>query len=236
MRTPNFVLFLSIFVFLYGNSFGQSVPADSEPVIKRSTSYQLPRSAIDAGIDGTITVAIRIDESGKPKALALISGPMWPCGSTPQAALNDLSTTLSETLMKVEFTPAIKKGKPYETTIGLTFKLKNPNIKPAKVELDQLTGKPKPGMISAGIVNGKAISLPKPAYPREARMNRDSGAVSIQVVIDEKGNVIRAGAVNGAPALQFASRDAACGAKFEPTLLEGSPVMVSGMLTYNFVP
>ncbi|MBK6751813.1 MAG: TonB family protein [Pyrinomonadaceae bacterium] len=236
MRTPNFVFCLTLFVFIYGNAYAQTVPADSEPVIKGSTSYQLPRSAIDAGIDGTITVAIRIDESGKPKALALISGPMWPCGSTPQAALNDLSATLSETLMKVEFTPAVKKGKPYETTIGLTFKLKNPNIKPAKVELDQMTGKPKPAMINAGVVNGKAVSLPKPAYPREARMNRDGGAVSIQVVIDEKGNVIRAGAVNGAPSLQFASRDAACGAKFEPTLLQGSPIMVSGVITYNFVP
>lgn len=236
MRKPIFFNCLALFLFLFGVAAAQAVPADSEPVIKGTTNYKLPPSAIEAGIDGTILVAIRIDEAGKPQAVGVVAGPIWPCGSMPRAALSDVSTSLSDTLMKLEFSPAIKKGKPIESTVVLTLKLRNPNIKPAKIEFDQLTGKPKPVIINAGVINGKAKSLPKPEYPAEAKMNRDGGAVSIQVVIDEKGNVVRAGAVNGARTLQYASRDAACAAKFEPTLLQGSPIMVTGIITYNFVP
>ncbi|MFN0138613.1 MAG: hypothetical protein ACKVQW_00825 [Pyrinomonadaceae bacterium] len=58
----------------------------------------------------------------------------------------------------------------------------------------------------------------------------------MQVLIDESGKIIRAGAVSGAATLQHAPREAACGAKFSRTLSAGNPVKVSGVLTYNFVP
>lgn len=90
--------------------------------------------------------------------------------------------------------------------------------------------------ISGGILNGKANSLPKPPYPPAARAVRASGAVSVQVLIDEGGNVISASAVSGHPLLQPAAVAAARAAKFSPTLLEGNPVKVSGVITYNFVP
>jgi TonB family protein len=90
--------------------------------------------------------------------------------------------------------------------------------------------------ISGGVLNGKAISLPKPSYPAAARAVRASGAVQIQVLIDEDGTVFAAAAAGGHPLLQYASVTAACNAKFSPTLLMGQPVKVSGIITYNFVP
>ncbi len=93
-----------------------------------------------------------------------------------------------------------------------------------------------PKQIVGGVVNGKALSLPKPPYPREARAARASGAVSVQVLIGEDGKLISAQAVSGHPLLQFAARAAACAAKFSPTQLQGIPVKVSGVITYNFVP
>lgn len=90
--------------------------------------------------------------------------------------------------------------------------------------------------ISGGVLNGKAATLPKPPYPPAARAVRASGAVSIQVLIDESGEVFSAQAVSGHPLLRAASAIAACGAKFSPTSLEGNPVKVSGIITYNFVP
>ena len=48
--------------------------------------------------------------------------------------------------------------------------------------------KPVPKQISGGVLNGKATSLPKPPYPPAARAVRASGAVSVQVLIDENGN------------------------------------------------
>ena len=93
-----------------------------------------------------------------------------------------------------------------------------------------------PKQISGGVLNGKATSLPKPPYPPAARAVRASGAVSIQVLIDENGEAFTAQAVSGHPLLRAASTTAACGARFSPTTLEGNPVKVSGIITYNFVP
>jgi TonB family protein len=104
-------------------------------------------------------------------------------------------------------------------------------------------GKPSPtsspGMprapISGGVLNGKAISLPKPAYPAVARAARASGTVVVQVTVDEEGNVISARAVSGHPLLQASATSAARQAKFSPTKLAGQPVKVTGVITYNFV-
>jgi protein TonB len=96
--------------------------------------------------------------------------------------------------------------------------------------------KAPPKTISGGVLNGKAISLPKPAYPPAARAVRAAGAVQVQVLIDETGRVVSATPVGGHPLLQAAAKSAAMGARFSPTLLSGQPVKVSGIITYNFVP
>lgn len=89
--------------------------------------------------------------------------------------------------------------------------------------------------ISGGVLNGKAISLPKPAYPPIARQAHASGTVVVQVTIDENGNVISAAAVSGHPLLRAVAAAAARGARFSPTKLSGQPVKVTGVITYNFV-
>ena len=88
--------------------------------------------------------------------------------------------------------------------------------------------------ISAGVLNGKAISLPTPDYSAEAKAAGAEGVVVIQVIIDEQGNVAEARAISGPRMLQEASVKAAFQAKFSPTLLQGEPVKVSGVIIYNF--
>jgi protein TonB len=95
--------------------------------------------------------------------------------------------------------------------------------------------KPTEEAVTGGVLNGKALSLPQPAYPSIARAAHASGTVTVQVLIDEQGNVIRAHAVDGHPLLQAVSVAAAREAKFSPTLLEGEPVKVTGVIKYNFV-
>jgi len=90
--------------------------------------------------------------------------------------------------------------------------------------------------ISGGVLNGKALSLPKPSYPPIARQAHASGQVVVQVTIDENGSVISARAVSGHPLLQAAAVAAAHGARFSPTKLSGQPVKVTGVITYNFMP
>jgi len=89
--------------------------------------------------------------------------------------------------------------------------------------------------VSGGVLNAKAINLPKPEYPPDARAAKASGTVVIQVIIDEQGNVISAKAVSGHQLLYQASINAALQAKFSPTFLLGEPVKVTGVITYTFV-
>jgi protein TonB len=112
---------------------------------------------------------------------------------------------------------------------------------PAKVQIadepppPEVKPTPPRAPISGGVLNGKAISLPKPAYPPIAKAAHASGTVTVQVTIDENGNVISAHAVSGHPLLQAVAVAAAKGARFSPTKLSGQPVKVTGVITYNFV-
>lgn len=90
--------------------------------------------------------------------------------------------------------------------------------------------------VSGGVLNGKAVSKPEPAYPATARAVHATGVVTVQVTVDESGNVTSATAVSGHPLLQAAAVAAARQAKFSPTRLGGKPVKVTGVLTYNFAP
>ena len=96
------------------------------------------------------------------------------------------------------------------------------------------TTPPAPKTIAGGVVNGKATSLPKPAYPAAARAVGAKGAVNVQVLIDERGNVVSASAISGHALLRAAATAAARRAKFAPTQLSGQPVKVSGVITYVF--
>ena len=89
--------------------------------------------------------------------------------------------------------------------------------------------------ITGGVINGKAVRLVTPAYPAIARSAHASGQVSVQVVIDLEGNVAAAQVVDGHPLLRAAAIKAARESKFTPTKLEGKPVMVVGVIKYNFV-
>ena len=111
---------------------------------------------------------------------------------------------------------------------------------PTKVEVKEEppppAAKPTPhAPISGGVMNGKAVHLVTPPYPAIARSAHASGAVQVQVLIDENGNVIAAHAMSGHPLLQAAAVAAARSSKFTPTKLSGQPVKVNGVIVYNFV-
>jgi periplasmic protein TonB len=113
---------------------------------------------------------------------------------------------------------------------------------PTRVETNDEPPPPKPtpaptprAPISGGVLNGKAVRLVTPPYPAIARSAHAAGAVQVQVLIDENGNVVSAHAVSGHPLLQAAAVAAARASKFTPTKLSGQPVKVNGVIIYNFV-
>lgn len=88
--------------------------------------------------------------------------------------------------------------------------------------------------IETNVLNGKAISLPRPAYPADARGARASGTVTVRVTIDESGSVIRACAVSGPRLLMRESEAAAYRSKFTPATISGVPLKVRGVITYKY--
>jgi periplasmic protein TonB len=95
--------------------------------------------------------------------------------------------------------------------------------------------KPTPrAPISGGVLNGKAIRLVTPTFPSIARTAHVTGSVTVQVLIDENGNVVSASAASGHPLLRPAAVAAARASKFSPTKLSGQPVKVNGVIIYNF--
>lgn len=101
--------------------------------------------------------------------------------------------------------------------------------KPAKTDEDEA------GPHDVGMLNGRAISLPKPVYPAEALKNRIQGQVQVKVTLDETGKVISAEAVFGPEQLRAAAVEAAKRARFKPTEVNGVPDKVFGIVTYDFV-
>ena len=107
---------------------------------------------------------------------------------------------------------------------------KRPATAPPNTTPSSETAKP----VSGGVLNGIAISLPKPRYPSAARNARASGVVTVEVLLDESGRVISARALDGSPFLRDAAVEAARLARFSPTVLSGQPMRVSGVITYKF--
>lgn len=118
--------------------------------------------------------------------------------------------------------------------------------KPEKTDEDktpEVVVKPKPteqkipkNPVSLGVVNGRAIYLAKPPYPAPARQVRAEGAVNVQVLIDEQGNVVSASVVSGHPLLRAVAVSAARQSRFSPTFLSNQPVKVTGVIIYKFTP
>jgi TonB family protein len=90
--------------------------------------------------------------------------------------------------------------------------------------------------ISGGVLNAKATSLPKPAYPAAAKTVKASGTVVVSVTVDENGRVISASATSGHPLLRASAEAAARNARFNPTIIGGKYVKVTGTITYQFLP
>jgi protein TonB len=74
----------------------------------------------------------------------------------------------------------------------------------------------------------------QPEYPILARQTHISGNVVVNAVIDEHGNVVGARALSGHPLLIPAALKAVLQWKYEPTLLNGTPVAVEMEVTVHF--
>jgi len=87
---------------------------------------------------------------------------------------------------------------------------------------------------SGNLEGGRIVSKPQPRYPSDAKANGITGAVVVQIVVDETGKVIAAQPMSGPAQLLKAATQSARQARFSPTKLSGQPVKVTGTITFNF--
>jgi TonB family protein len=233
-----FTLFFVVSAFSQGG-----VPEPPKLISTPKVDY--PTVAKDSDIYGAVFVRVSVDEAGNVTSAEFARGPGSVCGSVTFEPVVALRNAAVDAARQAKFEPA-RSGDhavPYTTEMRFTFAAP-PGRSSKKAETtfsavgtsDESTATNESQTISGGVMNGKALALPKPSYPAAARAVRASGAVPVQVLIYEDGTVFSAEAVGGHPLLQAASVAAACSAKFTPVLLSGQPVKVSGIITYNFVP
>jgi TonB family protein len=190
-----------------------------------------PAEAREVKAEGAVGVDVVVDENG-----TVISAVAQPFDQTPRK--NDDGTPAEPS----EVHPALRQAA--ETAaLGARFSPTLLSGEPVKIRgrivYNFVAGGPSSQLaakISGGVLNGKARSLPTPDYPAAALAVRAAGTVSVQVTVDEAGNVVSAAAISGHPLLRAAAVSAAREAKFAPVLLKGEPVKVNGVLTYNFMP
>jgi protein TonB len=105
---------------------------------------------------------------------------------------------------------------------------------PPRPMLRQNEADNKPLRISSTVLQGKTMERRVPVYPDLARRIRLQGEVAVEVIISPEGRVESVRAVSGHPMFTQSALDAARSWRFSPTLLNGVPVRVTGVITFVF--
>ena len=213
--------------FFVSSGIGQKITTNTKPpktVV--SVEPDFGESVKQYGSAGTVTVWTTIDKTGKATPVSAF-GPASLCTDIDSPHVAAIRKAVTDAVSRTVFEGPLKDGKPAEVQVHLTYKFGTPD------PITTPDGKPK--MISGGVMNGRASKLPRPEYPVAAGTTGIGGQVTAKVVVSESGEVISAAAISGHPLLRDAAVRAACSAKFPPLLLQGNPIKVTGLLTYNFV-
>lgn len=94
--------------------------------------------------------------------------------------------------------------------------------------------------IYAGVVNKKALKIPKPnlqniVHPKHLKIE-EPREVIVQIIIDLNGDVTNARALNGHPLIRGIFVNFARQAKFQPTNINSAPIFVRAILVYKINP
>jgi TonB family protein len=88
--------------------------------------------------------------------------------------------------------------------------------------------------VAVGSLAPKAKQKVSPAYPSIAKAARVTGVVTVFLIVNERGEVETVQKLEGPLQLQQAAADAARRWRFNPTVIDGQPVRVTGYLSFNF--
>lgn len=180
-----------------------------------------------------VRVKVLVDEDGSIVSADLVTEPFQahqsasdgnPVTVVPEFVDPILVEACLKAAKAAKFSPTLLRGKPVKISGMIIYNF---------AELEK--AEPLTTMPLSGALNQDAALQPQVEYPAAALGVRAEGVVTVSITIDEEGNVISAKAVSGHPLLRAAAVKSARKLKFAPTILQGEPYKVTGMLTFNFV-
>ena len=207
------------------------------PKVLASPDFNIPPSYITKGIDGYVYFDLKVDKQGRVKSVDITGGPAFPCGTYPSSEMDEVNKIVKSAAMGYRFAPDNINGKPieftthYEVRIGNAFSGAMSQTAAAEAVS---TGADLPKIVDYGSLVGYAKVIPRPYFPPAAVKIEKGGKVSVEVLIDESGDVVLAGVINGPPIMHRSSIEAACRSKFAPTVLRGHPVKAMGYITFAY--
>jgi TonB family protein len=93
----------------------------------------------------------------------------------------------------------------------------------------------RPEFVSVGnLTAADAVRMVTPIYSPLAQRSNIEGRVTVDIELDEKGNVVAAKATGGHQMLRASAEDAASKSKFKPAMYNSQPIKAKGSVTYNF--
>lgn len=162
--------------------------------------------------EGEIGIQIVIDENGDVDSAKGISGHPF------------FRPMLEKASLTAKFKPTIVDGKAVKKRAVIFY----------QITLPQYVKETEKARAKLGIINGRAIELPKPEYSPQAKDLCASGQVKVEVEVSEEGKVLKAVPFSGDEVLFDVARTAAQAATFRP--LPHSNIRSTGIVVYNFVP
>jgi outer membrane biosynthesis protein TonB len=209
------ILLIFVISFAVQNHFAQEKAVKAGIVNARAVFLPKPvytQQAKDFCAEGQVKVLIELLASGgKPLSAKAISGDELLKHSAEEAAMKAIFPSL----------PGLKEDFKTEGVLVFNFV-------------------PEDKCINVGIINKKAVELPKPTisnivHPGHMKLN-EVVIIEVILIIDENGKVTRAKALSGHPLLRPAFENAARKAKFPPTLINGRLPKIKGILAYKINP
>jgi Ca-activated chloride channel homolog len=234
-------------------SISLRVPANPNVRVRARKGYYASRSAMKSGINWQTN-------SSEGQSVASINpSDAVPNDARKSGSISSTTTGLSRaqeikvaaTIPAAEQQPPPSEPPPPVTVRSLPETLSQSSTQNTQPQASEQTPQPSPSQsndtttqqateqlpprqVSGGVLNGRALNLPKPDYPAAARSVGASGVVVVEVTVDETGKVIAARATSGHPMLKATATAAARQARFAPTKISGQPVRVTGTISYNF--
>jgi TonB family protein len=194
-----------------------NVQLSPAPAVLNRVDPEYPPLARQARISGIVRLRVGIATDGSVKSIEVVNGhPLL----VPPAL---------ESVRQWRFQPPASE---ITSTVEVPFVLP-PGDTPSSAQQGKQAA-PQRIKVGGTVQAANLIRKTDPIYPSQAIAERIEGPVTLQITIDESGQVERTEAIEGNPILAGAAMEAVRQWVYRPTLLNGHPVTVITTVTVPF--